>query len=268
MPLPKQLAFLNPFRGMVETDAYPYARYYRTDFLGKVGDAFNAIAGSSPFSDTNKDHIGLVDYLTLMIPYLCKQSLWWCGRHFESDNTIARETAQTLIAPLFIINVPIFACRYLISGLLTLLALPVIGVAHVLSKEQGNKLVEEANKLILGQADDEHDYSLGDHLRQFEQSENDVEIKCFGTYQKLTLEFYDGKPLHPKDRPKCTTELDLTQSEHKTALQAMLQLNAGGITRRLEKRGISLAPFFADSNVAEKEGEIDTLTQAARAVRS
>ncbi|MBA2656569.1 MAG: hypothetical protein H0U70_06230 [Tatlockia sp.] len=128
----------NPFAELFETKVYPHARTKRTSLGRKIVDTFNVIAGREPFF-SDKPHLGLFDYATLFIPAILVILVNWCG-HQPKQNLFA----GVIYIPLILINIPLILLRYTFAALGTLVSLPFIIAAHILSYSVDTEVFEEA----------------------------------------------------------------------------------------------------------------------------
>jgi hypothetical protein len=133
---------LNPFKGLIETKKYPHSRAHRTTFSGKMKDTFAVFSGriTPNYKNNNlgpfkKFHVGVFDYLTLGIHFIISELLLYLTK--KAANSLPILISLAVLT--FIFNIP----RLLFAGIMTLICLPFIGVAHAFSREKGNKSKDE-----------------------------------------------------------------------------------------------------------------------------
>ncbi|MDP1602193.1 MAG: hypothetical protein Q8M03_02925 [Legionella sp.] len=137
--------FINPFHELFETKKYPLARTLRTTFWGKVWDTFKVFSGNlipqhiknnkknpNPYKQV---HSGVFDYLTLGLHFLLSELLLRALKKIRLPAVIKIMGLATLL----LINIP----RLIFAALLTLICLPFVGIAEVLSKIKGDNLKNE-----------------------------------------------------------------------------------------------------------------------------
>ena len=118
---------LNPFHGLIESSEYPLARFKRTSLGQKIWDSFVVFAGKPPLL-VEKPQLGLYDYCTLGIPFLLNQ--------WMTDGLNARKNnpwLKKLVIPLVLLNIPLFLFRCLAAIVLTIIAMPLVGLVHLAS---------------------------------------------------------------------------------------------------------------------------------------
>lgn len=117
----------NPLAKLFETTKRPHARTLRSSFLHKLYDAYCFFAGSIPFLD-DKQHLGLFDYITLLIP-----TLFWQGLEWSVKQPTTNTANYFLLIPLLLINIPLFVTRILFGVIATILTSPITALVHACS---------------------------------------------------------------------------------------------------------------------------------------
>lgn len=117
----------NPLSHIVEHPQRPWARFLRTSFSEKCLDTFVAFIGRQNES-FQIEAVGIIDYLTLGIGLALHQLFMWSYRRAQHDIN-----ATLLFIPLLVSNIASWLFKLILSGIATLLSLPVIGIAQGIS---------------------------------------------------------------------------------------------------------------------------------------
>jgi hypothetical protein len=242
---------LNPFRGIFETNKYFHARTMRTSFLLKLSDTFFAFSGST--LRRKKEHRGIFDYATLMVPYGITCLALWLN---SFDHPVA-----TLIAfPFMLISLSIDTLRYTGAAVFTLTFSPLVGLIQIGSKYMSDSIKDLAMSLKLKKYNKyEFNGTLNDFLNDNTSSLQDLRVSVKGTYDKLTLIFRkksqnvmahrDCMYESQRDNTAITT-LNLNKDIDRSIFDALLKLNVGKIARKLERMNVP-AVFFRSPNTLE-----------------
>lgn len=186
------MSVINPFKGLVETKKFPHARAHRTTLFGKIKDTFSVFNGQIIQETDEPDyfkkiHFGIFDYLTLGIHFIISALLIELVR---SNIPLLFKIVGIILTALF--SIP----RLLFAGIMTLVCLPFIGMAHVFSMEKGNRAKDEILNYVCS---DEIKLHYGpsqlpfkrDHLKNslfFIEGNNQLfYIDSSGNYEKLIL---------------------------------------------------------------------------------
>lgn len=150
--------------------------------------------------------------------------------------------------------------------------MPVCLLAHHVSKKEGDALKAKVSNLMFSEGKGKHK-DVGAFSKQIKANGSELVVKCIGTYDKLTLEFYKNKPFTPKSSPHYKIDLNLLNKKDRKNLEAICKLNLGGFTRRAEKRGLmtQFSQFFAKKfELSDLEGQetIHTLKRDAYEIRA
>lgn len=152
-----QLSFYNPFREVFETKTYPHAATYRHGFQEHVKKAFYVLAGkglvNGAFSnkfDEREKHLGLLDYLTFGVMYgAAKLYAFASKKMYEERNQPSYTKPLGEGFAVLILGIVGFGLRYLLAGVLTLLALPIIGTVTYNTRKEREALLTNVKKIDL-----------------------------------------------------------------------------------------------------------------------
>jgi len=187
------MSILNPLRHVFETKTFIHSRAYRTTFWGKFWDTLEVFLGNSlpemywddnsfekhkGIKNFNSTHFGVYDYLTLGIPFILNIVLTLLMLKLDpSDN---RPLFISLVVSYLILNLP----RIIFSGVMTLLSLPFVHIAHALTKEKG----EAVKQAILS-------YKLSDEMTPFYAYPSSLQVNI-ENYKNSYVFIMDKKELH------------------------------------------------------------------------
>lgn len=212
----------NPFVDLFEDQANPNARTLRTHFWGKLSDTMNVFVGT-------KKHLGLFDYLLLLLPYLVEKLNHWFettswGR-FDSNvaNIIVSLVQGILSLPFRLLNFAFSAARYIAAYPFLLVASPFIGIAHGISKIEGDPLKDRID--------------------------NWLEQPGISSEERLKLDVMEGTNNHQimvrltktdGDKNNFLKEqgLDLENPEEAEIIEALKALNVDGAAKKIAALGI------------------------------
>ncbi len=123
------MASLNVFAFLREHRNAPNARTLRSDYWGKLEDAFKAFNGNVSYTADNSDltlnTVGIFDFLTLFIPFAITRLLHWCLTHYRTNST-----ALALLIPASILQVASIFLRIATTCVFTLACMPLIYLVH------------------------------------------------------------------------------------------------------------------------------------------
>ena len=148
-----------PLANIIETNAYPHARTLRTTLNQKFWDSFNELAGQAPIL-SRKPHVGLFDYCTLFIPTGFLFLLTWC-----LENAGKSYTANVLVIPVAIINIPLVITRLAFAAVAAILFSPITAIVHAFSRLFTKQSHNEALNLE-GDTKEGTKQSLGQYLQK------------------------------------------------------------------------------------------------------
>jgi hypothetical protein len=220
---------LNPFFILNESVRFPHARILRTTLWQKLCDTFFIFAGSF----TKPEHVGIFDYLTLMIPYGFTQLAIWL---FSSNNFFVRLSS----VPFVLVSIVLAVVRYTTAISFTLFVSIIVGAIHAGSTIEGDRIKNKVLSMQLRDNYHTHSSTLGQYLNEKEVSIEDIHIHAKGSYKNLILAFNKRKNAKGKEVNAMVT-LNLEKAKDKKTLDRLLALNIGRISRRLEK---SKAPSY------------------------
>jgi hypothetical protein len=267
------MASANPFHGIFETDTYIHARTLRTDFWQKIWDTFYVFAGWMyyPERKKKKDHVGIFDYATLMIPHLIDRLTIWCWT-YKGNHPAAIALFGFCVIPATIISIVTNIVRFASAAVFTLLMSPIVGIVNGISRVWGYLLYKTALALPI----DEptlyfREYPLGQYLQRYGEELENFSIHAEGTYKKIKLTLnrrkYDGLNYsgcngcenHWPDHHHVygIANLDLEKKEDRERFDALLRLNIGGLTRKLEKAGVQFGLFNLAHSAQSSAGVSD-----------
>lgn len=263
------LEFLNPGRGIIETKSSPHARTLRTDFKGKLRDAFFVFFGvrkdlfsllsGSVKSGIHPQHTGVLDVATLFIPAMLDRLTMVA---MENENWF-------LFGFLLVFDVPLVLARMLIAAVLAFnpLSLLVIAIVNGISQygEDGEemkdtllKLSNESETQEIAQASFNTGMSARSSsifirsstkqvLSELQEKGIPVGIENLNTIVGKTkggdhtVEFYvhnDPDDFSKEKRDNDTMigsfVVDENNSHIRKAMEAAIKLNWGGLTSKLE----------------------------------
>ena len=234
------MPFLSPLDPVFETKTYPHARTYRGTFGQKLYDTYSFFGGTLLAGLRNKDpkerpHFGLFDYPTLGILYGLGLAAMLLYSFLVNKDNLA---TKILLAPLAAtVAITVLAPRYLFAGIMTLISMPFVAIAHGVSTFKGDRL----KNTILS-----HDVSAPakkDTKRQQQKTtwgqlliDNDMRLEDVETATKKPS--YASKniiELNMKQNSKeASVTLVLGDAKNKAAYDAFMQLNVGGLQHDLE----------------------------------
>lgn len=174
-----KLSWLNCFGILNETDKSPYARTLRTDFFGKLTDAFFVYSGPIDFTDECK-HTGLFDYLSLFIFFGIIRLYQWVAKHMDNDDPFKWVGLVITLVPTLAASI----IRVVFGLTLSLLTSPFIFMASLYidyaDKWHGNRYKQAALNIV----GTEHSYksmqrqlTLGEFLQQHRLSLDDLTMR-------------------------------------------------------------------------------------------
>jgi len=245
------MSYYNPLREIIENHTFVLSRFHRTNYIQKLKDSFFVFSGS--FFESNKKHIGLFDYATLMIPYGLTTLTLWSLINFKKNYL-----AAAALLPLALITCSFSVIRYSIAAILTCTISPFLFLSHCISKFSGDKFKEKIlqipvivcdkklkNSLYCDNTSEEKS-SLGEYLKTRNCDLEDLEVECFGTYKKLNVSFNKKELSLSKENDLIAHTEFVFGEEGKNDsenFKTLAQLNLGGIARKIEKQ-TSLFDFF------------------------
>ena len=158
---------LNPFHHLLESKKYPWARVLRSSWKKKIMDSFETFHGNSIFvSSWDSVHLGLIDYMTLFSLALFHGLMVKAHAWRQNENKLLRTLARCSWPLLVLINIPLFAIRFVASVALTMVSLPFTFFASMLAYQLGHndrklaRSLTDERRLPHGSASDSY-YAIG-----------------------------------------------------------------------------------------------------------
>lgn len=112
--------------------------------MQKLGNTFTVIAGSLLEENEEKQHVGLFDYATFFIPWLIlKLATWGLDLHLKKSTWWNIPLSFILPIPIFL-TVFLHSLRWLVAAAVTIAALPLVLVVHLIS----NIFTEPLRKIL------------------------------------------------------------------------------------------------------------------------
>lgn len=245
--------FLNPFRKVIETNTSPNSQVLRTSLFEKLGNAFVIFIGRWHLDKDSFPiiHIGLFDILTLGIPAALFALMIKAS---SSQNSWVRGLSVFL----FILNLPFLLLRFVLGLLFVFnpVSFFIIGMVHVISEYAagGASLKQQVvsylkNNLMKDMREDQHtqkfkNYDDNEAVRhlQIEPSGNVLMVSAHVGGVKLALKSYWPSVFQPANA---------ADKEEKVKFErALLQLNCGGVTEKIENLSDSCKEFKSLLNLA------------------
>lgn len=236
------MSFLNPFAELFETQRFIHARTLRTTFSKKIWDTYCVFFGSFNILDRKKEnvpshyHLGILDYLTLGIPYFFT---------FLAVE-LMREKSAVFKVIFGVLAVALLLPRALCAGLLTLISLPFIGLAQAISSSKSSSLkyIINAYSATVKKSDGtESKINLGALLSSNEISIEEVKEVQQQTIPPLTnmplgslqLKFFQSEKRGPVIiSMKTDKNGQITTKADKAVFEALTELNIGNIQTDIE----------------------------------
>lgn len=179
---------LNPLRDFTRQRSIK-AYFYTTSFKETLYDTFFAFSGTAltAFTKTRTKlgypiAIGLFDYATLMISTLLRIVIISCVMNLLDARSLFSLVLMPILIVAIVINIPLEIIRYVSATLLTLLALPFIGILHLLAKNHAAQLKKNVGPIALVNTARSdvyiENYTLNDHVNNNHISLNQVDPRC------------------------------------------------------------------------------------------
>lgn len=285
------MSYWNPFVNIFETKKYKNSRTLRTGFMQKMFDTFDVFSGSffnfRP-EKNHRDHIGIFDYATLMIPYTATYLLGHLFDYIENNlslepnkekNPVGMILSLLLTIPLFVMAPPILTltivARYIAAAIFTGLTLPIVLMTHGLSKISADTHKNKVSDLQIIKKNNGERLTLGEYLEKKKLNLEDVRIVGIkSTQKKIQLAFkrVDERQKygrHDDVRFHAVFGFDKKSTSSPRAKRAqstfasLLKLNIGGLTRLFEKNQISFSLF----KVKKKDADLIQSDRLRRVTR-
>ena len=124
---------LNPFKGVIESSAYPMAKIYREGFWMGIADTYNVITGNhytnSVDSFTGNKYVYTYGVLDILIfPLIARALITWGegrgkdGHHQSFGSSLCGSLGMILELP-----------RFILGAALTLALSPIVALVHIFS---------------------------------------------------------------------------------------------------------------------------------------
>lgn len=269
---------LNPLAEIFETKRSTNARTLRTGLSQKFSDTFYVFAGS--FFDKKRNHVGVFDYLTLFIPYaLAFFSIEMTSK--TRPNHLANLAANGLgivAASIAIVTNPF---RYPFAFVATGIVSPFVLLSHGLSLVKGHALKETANHFELSKISHVNNGHTETklwptYLKEFLQEKNitmeNLSVHAVGSTTQLTLEFrqratgassaFTCNGCEGENHMEAKAILNLSNVRDRADMNALVELNVGGIANKLYKRNFNFNLLKPAANVPQEK--IDTHVKIAK----
>jgi hypothetical protein len=264
----ENMSHLNPLDTVLETVSFPESRTWRTNFFQKVKDTYYTYAGNVHVT-SGKNHVGIFDYLTLMIPYNVAAFAEWSkltiqelieGERPEGFIQVVGVSFVCMMAiPAALLERTFTAVRLISAAVFSLCVLPFTALAHLLSKIKGDSLKETVRKISVHPVtydiqkldiEAKKPQTLDNFLNRKKLNWEDIRLDCLGTYHKLKIELCTNKGSEAVG----IVNLDFSKEEDKESIKAILQLNLGELTDKLEARATVLAlSWFGRKDISKDE---------------
>jgi hypothetical protein len=255
------ISLINPFRGITETSTSPHARTLRTGLWQKIKDTFFVFAGDFDISNRHQGiHVGLFDYPLLGIFFVLQGFLIaFIRNEIEVKNPILRGILGFFLV---VLNIPLMTARYATAAVITLISLPIVTIVHLTSlilastqKERILRLPVTLNVVTMAPGQplkkSQEEQTIGRYLQNNDISIEDVAILNVlmpdsenNTSKTLKLEFY-RKPSFVSSNIASVDNTAKVAFSYSTLfppaeavkkdIQALIDLNIGGVTANLEK---------------------------------
>ena len=201
---------------IVDEGPRPHARALRTGFKQKLKTAYDFMFGdpNTAFGIT----LGLYDYLTLGLGVLAHHFLVWCEENEDEDEdpSFKRSAARVLYYP----AVLLLRLRQFVSGVLTLVALPIVAIVHGITSFI--KWVRGYEEDIMALSDGKSTLGQNDAFKElFSEDEPNQKLKI--TYDGDTLVVVNS----PVFREVLFRVIPDTSENYKKAFNAITALNLG-----------------------------------------
>jgi hypothetical protein len=242
---------INPFFDIIESRKTPNARTLRTSWWQKMKDTFFVFHGGGARSTTM--HVGLFDYLTLLLSVVLKNWFFWSMENLETNGWAAAS-----VLPAGLLFGLVFVASIVVSSICTLLASPVVTAVHAISHFFFSKTLKEDAMALKGHSTkSSYEHSLSDYLLYNDVGVEELDVKVkkttnfIGTPNGYQLQFFHpdkdkvnwynviGRAKKSYDRAvgtvPFTVGVDETNEKQQRHINALFQLNVGHVVTNIEE---------------------------------
>lgn len=270
--MPLEIVTYNPFFAVKESKKYTFARFFRRTLWEKIVDTFVVFTGRTiwyglllevlpeswyeqahqkdPFANIYR--AGLIDYATAMLHWFFLLGTNWSLNGLFGRSLITKILSSIIFVPCSLLYLVSSCFNIALGGVLTTLALPFVGMVHLISRFSGGKeLKERAGKLHVQEIDRLDGQELKD------MSLENFLMKSGSSYSQIIISFceknekggfyrpYDSHKLFQLSRNSALVISDKTgmkrllvpmgtlTAENKIAIKALYKLNGGGFYQSL-----------------------------------
>lgn len=242
---PKMTIQYNPFYFLTEgLNHFKDARILRSSFFQRIWDAFAIFYGSSLFlsiengmRDINPNierRLGLFDYATFFLFLGFDLLFEWYKNNCPDDASVIRQVGYFLITG---VNILLNSIRFLVSGLVTALALPFIAITHflILTGLNANTLQENALAIPIEKTNLQFEFTHEHTLKNLLNDNSYIDIEDL-TAKKVTIYAPEtGCRLILKNKHASSPQVEImTPILTPKECSPLIALNMFGVTRMLE----------------------------------
>lgn len=247
-----KLAFINPFRDVIETRKHKAAHIERSTMGMRLWDTFFALHGKIPFImpfGYAQPHFGLFDYATLGIVYNLNRLFAWLDE--KSANSRA---ARWAFIPVAALSFPLEFLRLAATLILMAPAYPLVLLADfIVSAVAGEKIETALDEVILANT------SLRTLLARKRMDVNDLEVdyKIIRDSEREAIEFIFHRQTPDFDKRPLSSVLS-PDSAYEPEELFTWRVPLSDLSSLQQKHG------FFKLNIGEVEAKVERLIESGR----